>query len=779
MLRVFRLGWLSIFSFSFSFFAGIIYRVMFFEEYSLYLFCVAFFVALVLIFSQRIILLVCGTFLLGFSYAGIYSHIDAGRILNESLDGKESELSGYIVDFPRVTERGWQFDFYSEELGGKVRLGLDSDKTDSMEPAFDCRYTLSAKLHRPRGLLNFSAYDYQAWLLQAGYLASGYVRSIQGCEHHKPSLILEVRLTIAEWIKSSGVSEYAKSTLLGLLIGSYADIDSAQWRMLRNSGTIHLLSVSGLHIVLVATLAHFCTRKIVCFMVFPLRWLPADWWAGCVAIFFSLFYSMLAGFSVATQRSLVMVFVAVLQRFLYGRFYFGSGLVVSIVLVALINPLSILSSSFWFSFVATGILLLAGYGYLNLDLSKIMVSFFYSVRLQCLIFILMMPVMLYVYGKLPLLSLPMNFIAVPWVSFITLPLAFLATLVAPFSRGIADLILGFSGWTLDAYWVFMKFGIELGQHWQLSMGGNDLAVVMLCIVGLSLIFLLPSGMPLRLAGMFLCLPMLFPQGLKLSSGEADVTVLDVGQGLGVVIRTARHALVYDVGDKKSERFDAGRDVVAVALRNMRVGKIDMLIVSHADSDHAGGRNGLLQEVSASQLWSGTPEQLGEEKPYLPCRAGMQWRWDGVSFKVLWPDFSDLRQDNNRGCVVLMEAGNKRLLLTADIEKHAEAGLLKSGSDLHADALLAPHHGSKSSSSSEFLDAINASVVIVSAGFNNRFHHPSPSVVHRYIERGMTVFNTADIGAVRLRLSENAMDIESALCQHTYFWRIERYNAHCR
>ncbi|MBK8288306.1 MAG: MBL fold metallo-hydrolase [Cellvibrionales bacterium] len=152
------------------------------------------------------------------------------------------------------------------------------------------------------------------------------------------------------------------------------------------------------------------------------------------------------------------------------------------------------------------------------------------------------------------------------------------------------------------------------------------------------------------------MPLFYPGDMGLSQSGAEVTVLDVGQGLAVIVRTARHVLVYDTGDRRSDRFDAGRDIVAPALRNLRVDKIDMLMVSHSDSDHAAGRTGLLNEFSARQLWSGTPEQLSGPESFLPCREGMQWRWDGVIFKVLSPDNATYASDNNRGCVVLVDAG---------------------------------------------------------------------------------------------------------------------------
>ncbi|HSC74848.1 MAG TPA: DNA internalization-related competence protein ComEC/Rec2, partial [Pseudomonadales bacterium] len=404
---------------------------------------------------------------------------------------------------------------------------------------------------------------------------------------------------------------------------------------------------------------------------------------------------------------------------------------------------------------------------------------FESLRLHWLIFLLMAPVLLYVYGRLPLLSLPLNILAVPWVSFLTLPLGFAALIIYPVSQTLAGWLLQLSGWTLDVYWQVMQWGIDVGKDWQLFMGGVNFVELLLVVIGLCLVFLVPKDLPLRYCGIFLCLPLLLPNHIKLQPSEVEVTVLDVGQGLATIVRTARHTLVYDTGDRRSDRFDAGRDIVTAALRNFRTDSLDMLVISHADSDHAGGRKGLLQEFSASQLWSGTPEQLSDAESYLPCRAGMQWRWDGVIFKVLWPDSTGSTSDNNRGCVVLIDNGVRRILLTADIEREAEQKLLGSGQDIHADVMLAPHHGSKTSSSPAFLTAVNAQTVIVSSGFRNRFKHPATAIVSRYHEKGMQMLNTAETGAVNLRVSAAGIVIKPALCEQRFFWRIERYNKHCQ
>lgn len=724
-------------------------------------------------------LYVAGWFLIGFAWCVFYSQQTVKQWLPVEQEGQTILVSGHITDFPRSSGEGWQFDFFAEELQGKVRLSARNLQYENF-PDFSCRYRFRVKLKQPRGLINFDQYDYQSWLLQAGYRATGYVQVIDGCEPHSPDIFLRIRKEVGEAILGAKLSAYASSTLSALLIGNYADIDTVQWRVLRDSGTIHLLSVSGLHIVLVAVLFHFLFKKLVCVTVIPLRYWPADHWAAVISLGFVVFYALITGFSVATQRSLIMVTVAVLQRIFYGKFQLSFIFLASLFIVVIANPLSMLSASFWFTYVATAALMLASRTANRSDASFVYRYVIEPFRLQIIMFLVMMPVLLTVYGRVSLLSLPLNILAVPWVSFVSLPCGFAALALMPFSIELSELMLRISGWTLDVYWWVMKWLLDNVTGLQLVMGGINRNALLSSMSGIGILCFTRFPVLWRLLGLVLCFPLLFSNGVYLSEQEAEMTVLDVGQGLAVIVRTANHVMVYDTGDKHSERFDAGRDIVATALRNLRVNAINMLVISHADSDHAGGRNGLLSELPALQKWSGTPEQLSNSNEYLPCSAGMHWRWDGVDFRVLYPvtNTEEKKSDNNRSCVIQVKAGGKRVLLTGDIEAPAEQQILMTGVDIYSDILVAPHHGSRTSSSSDFLHAVNASTVVVSAGYKNHFRHPASVVRQRYENQGMALLNTAELGAVQIHLLDSGVHIEKALCEQPTFWREARYNMHC-
>lgn len=722
------------------------------------------------------LLLAC--LLLSFAWSVFYSQQAVKQWLPEAQEGEAIVVSGHITDFPRPSGNDWQFDFLPDAGSGKIRLSAKA-VPDHNFPSFSCHYRLRVKLKQPRGLLNFNQYDYQAWLLQADYVATGYVQAVEACDPLVPNIFLRWRQRINTALMAVNLSNYASSTLSALLIGNYAGIDSVQWRVLRDSGTIHLLSVSGLHIVLVAVLFHFLVRCLVCFAVLPLRYWPADHWASVAALGAAIFYALLTGFSIATQRSLIMVAVAVLQCVVYGKFRVSFIFLLSLVLVVVVNPLSMLSVSFWFTYLATATLLLASGGAAQGNPSCVHRYFFEPFRLQLIMFLVMMPVLLFVYGRVSLLSLPLNLLAVPWVSFVSLPCGFAALALMPISNYLSNMALQVAGWSLDIYWRVMQDVLRCLGEWQLQMGGVSFTTLLLSLSGVCLLCFGGRYRRWRFLGLVLCVFLFLPQTMPVPEKNVDVQVLDVGQGLAVILRTQHHTLVYDTGDKHSERFDAGRDIVATALRNWRISRITMLVISHADSDHAGGREGLLSEIAANQQWSGTPDQL-HDREYLPCSAGMHWRWDGVDFQVLYPieNQRSATSDNNRSCVIQIDAGGKRLLLMGDVEKNGEQQMLNAGMDLRADILVAPHHGSKTSSSPALLSAVGAKTVVVSAGYRNRFHHPARVVSERYAHMGMAMLNTAEVGAVQIRLATGEVQIKKALCEQPVFWREARYNTHC-
>jgi competence protein ComEC len=250
-----------------------------------------------------------------------------------------------------------------------------------------------------------------------------------------------------------------------------------------------------------------------------------------------------------------------------------------------------------------------------------------------------------------------------------------------------------------------------------------------------------------------------------SPGELWLTILDVGQGLAVVVRTQGHALLYDTGPAFSEQVSAGERIVVPYLRASGLRRLDGLIVSHDDLDHSGGALAVLQAMPVQ--WLSSP--LSDVHPISEaaahkrrCSAGERWEWDGVAFEMLHPDaesYNDFGlKDNDRGCVLRIVSPYGAVLLPADIERRSEIGLLRnSPGRLSADVLIAPHHGSRTSSAPEFVRAVAPRLVVFSVGYRNRFGHPHPAVVRRYREQGSERVRTDLAGAVLIRMGSSGIE----------------------
>ena len=398
-------------------------------------------------------------------------------------------------------------------------------------------------------------------------------------------------------------------------------------------------------------------------------------------------------------------------------------LCLALAVVLLIDPWAVLAAGFWLSFGAVGALLYVGSALVGAPGG-------WRERLrawgvvQWAATLASLPVLLLVFQQFSLVSPLANAVAIPVVSFVVTPLALLAAVVPWWP--IAALAHAVLGWLM----LFLEW-CSAWPVWQAP--APPLWAAVAAAAGVA-VCLLPRGVPGRLLGVALLVPAVFWPAPRPAEGEAWVTVLDVGQGLAAVVQTRTHALVYDPGPLYSAESDAGQRVVVPYLRALGVDTVDMLMVTHRDSDHAGGTASVQAALAVGELRSSLPEIGGER-----CLAGQRWDWDGVSFEVLHPAPEDYALDgksNHVSCVLRVSAGGRRLLLTSDIEARDEAALLaRYPGDLAADVLLVPHHGSRTSSTPEFLAAVGAGEAVIPVGYRNRFGHPKGDVVDRYLATG--------------------------------------------
>ncbi len=606
------------------------------------------------------------------------------------------------------------------------------------------KWTFTVRLKRPRGFVNPAGFDYQAWLLSSGISATGYVRKssvpkVDSTYEYGAFGVSAIRESM-----SSGLASFKYSGLLkALMVGDKSGISPDQWAVFQATGTLHLMAISGLHIGLVAMIGFLLVRFLLgafplSYSVGTVRYVPA-----AASIFLSALYVALSGYGIPAQRAWWAV-VLVAGLYIFGRRINPFYLLLYVVLcVVLVNPLAPIQDGFWLSFGAV-IVLMLGFAFRSGDTNWLLGL----IRAQVLITI-GLPIMLIT------LNLPVsvsgflaNIVVVPVISFVVMPLLFLSAVLVIFSTTAASVFVGVADWVMHALWVYLSRLSEFGGELWVSVQSPWI----LCFGAMAtLLLLMPTAFKISTLAGVLSLAVWFSLSHQEHSVKPTLTVLDVGQGLSVVVNSGKKTLVYDVGARFSDNFDVGSGVVAPFLRARNVRQVDTIVVSHGDGDHSGGLNGLIEKLPYAQILSNHHDaELFAE----PCLSGHHFYHEVISYSVIWPQ-SDMLGDsssNNDSCVLLVEALGFTILLAGDIEKAVEETLMSNGllpKDI--DILIAPHHGSNTSSSTSFLNWLNPKEIIVSAGYLNRYRHPSKAVLKRYEEIEAKVWNTAIHGAVTVEL----------------------------
>ncbi|MCB1615764.1 MAG: DNA internalization-related competence protein ComEC/Rec2, partial [Pseudomonadales bacterium] len=652
--------------------------------------------------------------------------------LPDALQDKTIEVTGFVSGLPVKNDRATTFDFVVVDSGGLLKEKNVSLKKIRLSwyrhelPESGSFWRLSVRLKRPRGLVNPAGFDYQRWLLEQRIQATGYVKQGERITDNEPGMPFSVRVSkirqkLQAIILNEFTTESGAAIARALIIGDKSGLSARQKKLFFDTGTGHLMVVSGLHIGLMV-LFGYGSGSILSRVFFPaLKCLPHATWALLAGFLFAFVYAFLAGFSLSTQRALVMCLCAMVAMLFCRVNNLITPLLVALLVVVLLSPLSVFSVSLWFSFTACFALLLV-YS------SRLKNSGFYWnwIRPQWSVFIAMTPLLLLVTGSLSIFSPLANFVAVPFVSFILLPLCLLTGLagLSGFPVSILVAVIEPLIAVLDSFLGFCCFWEDRLQdlfNIPPAHAVNDAWWSVLMSVLGALCLLMPKGLPFRYLGILLFLPLCFPAATNLKLNEMKVLVFDVGQGLSVFVQTKNHQLLYDIGPRFTEDFDAGSAIVAPAILRQGIGSIDLLMISHADLDHAGGAEGVLSMLDVARLASGMPDDIHVDRPIEKCMAGHSWRWDGFYFEVISPMPDDEESsDNDLSCVLKISNDFHSLLLPGDIEKHQEYRLLETRrGSLAARVILAPHHGSKTSSSLPFVKAVNPEVVVYSSGYRNR------------------------------------------------------------
>lgn len=688
---------------------------------------------------------------LGFCYAGLHAWVMLAGGLPPGLEGVDLLAEGEILSLPQVDQRRARFEFQIQELyqgeakmdfSGKVRLSWYGQEPPSLNAGE--RWRLLIRLRPPRGFANPGTFDYEAWLWQEGIQATGYVRRSALNQPLGAGSVLgwwqRQRQLLGEAIEARSATG-AAGLIKALTIGDYAGFTDPQWQAFRITGTTHLVAISGQHISMVAgvllLLASWLWRRSarLCLL------LAAPRAAASMALLGAGFYAALAGFSVPTQRALIMLFTLLLPRILGRQGRPWQGMAYALILVLLLDPRAVLSAGFILSFAAAGAILW------GLALRAPGESYLVTLwRMQWVVLLVLTPLLILLFHQTSLLALPVNLLAVPWFGLVLVPLAFVAVLLLLLAPALGGPLLGLLsplfGFTLDLLQWAGDADIGL-----LDVAQRPAALVLLAFLG-ALWLVAPLRLPARYLGLALLAPMLAWREPPLPTGAFALTLLDVGQGLAVVVRTANHLLLYDAGPAFGGEFTAGDAVVVPYLKGKGLERVDRLLLSHAARDHTGGAPDVLRQLRVGRLLANTaPEGAAAVDP---CVAGEHWRWDGVDFRILHPAPSETGRGNNASCVLWVDNGAGRLLLTGDLEREGEAALLaRYGPLLAGAAVQVGHHGSRSSSSPPWVAATRAPLALISSGAGNPFGFPAPEVVARWRDTGARVVNTADSGAIEV------------------------------
>jgi len=707
----------------------------------------------------------------GFCWAGWHAAQLSLIQLPDSLEAKDVQVRGQVVGLPeQLAEGRLRLAFRVETVrsgAGWRDLVLPARlnwyrNAPAMHPGE--RWQLQVRLKAAHGVANPGGFDYERWLFAHGFRVTGYVRKSPAnrlIEAAGASALQRLREHLSAHLKGLDLAAPQRALLRALTLGDRGGMSSGQWKLLQHTGTSHLMAISGLHVGLVASLVFLLVERLwsrlggahIC---------AAPRAAALAAMAAALAYALLAGFQVPAQRALVMIWAWAVSILLTGRARPWPVFGLALWLVLLLDPLSVLGAGFWLSFTAVALILYLGQGRHGRS------NRFARLLTTQLGLVAGLTPLLWLWFQQASLSAPLaNLVAIPWVSFLVVPVLLLGLVLLPVSQPLADGLFHLAAISLDGLWGFLRL-LDFGPLVSWSAPPLSVAALVLFSAGL-LAALLPVGTGVRLVAVVMLLPGLAVSPSRPAAGDLWMTLLDVGQGLAVVVETRRHLLVYDTGPAFPGGFDSGASVLVPFLHHRGYRRVDRLVISHGDNDHSGGGASLFQQLPVYSIHSGEPGTI-QWAHAKSCRVQTAWQWDGVRFEYLPTAGS---RGNNASCVLKITAADGRgVLLPGDIEHRIEAELVNGhAGQLTARVLVAPHHGSRTSSGAAFIRAVDPDWVLFATGYRNRFGFPKPDVVARYAAAGAHCLDTARAGAIAVRIETGrAVQVEAWRPAHRQLWR---------
>ncbi len=714
----------------------------------------------------------------GFVLAGVRAEVALSRQLPPEMEAQVATVRGTVVELPVREPRRTRFTFIVDAAadqpaalrGRRLRLSwYDAYHAPPFPPnapryrvAAGSRWRFEVKLRAPRGLRDPGAADVEKQLLIDRVVATGHIRDDANARRIAPPRGLDAwRERMSARIAVAVPGEGARF-VRALALGDTRGLDDTDWARLRAAGLTHLIAISGFHVGLVAGAAAWLVRGL--WWLWPAlgrRW-PRPQAMPLAAMLGALGYAALAGFALPTVRTVLMIAVVAAGRLSRRGTRPVDSLALAAIAVLLFDPLSTLTAGFWLSFGGVAWLLWC----LPHGDERPIRAFFAA---QGVATLGLLPLGVALFGQASLVGPLVNPMAIPWWSLVVVPLSLLGTALEALHAGWGGPLWRAAAMCFEPSWQLFTWLADgpLALWWLPEAASFAMPLALLSAFWL----LLPRGVPGRSLALLLWLPLLWPDRHLPRSGEAEVIVLDVGQGLSVLVRTRTHALLYDMGPAQPDGFDAGERAITPALHALGVPALDATIVSHGDNDHVGGFGAVAAEFAIARRFappeSGLEAKLGR---FRACRGGEGWTWDGVRFRFLHPPVHFPYLRNESSCVLRVEAAHGAALLTGDIGDVIERRLVREEeASLRADLVLVAHHGSAGSSDLAFVEATRARFAAISAGHGNRFRHPRPQIVARWHDIGARTPLTADAGALRFRLAADGVSLATERGRHPRLW----------
>lgn len=712
--------------------------------------------------------------LLGALWAWAHAAIRLADDLPPSLEGQDFAVRGRVASLPdSSTDPQFALEVLDAPPEVPTRLRLTWYRAP-VTPQPGEEWQLTVRLKRRSGFANPGGFDYEGFLFREGIGATGYVREdennrrLQSAAHRYP--VARARAWIGARIAASAGEHPMLGVLQGLAIGDTQAMQAEQWRVFAATGTTHLMAISGLHIGMIAMLAAWCGGSIVRWRGAQSLGLTAMHGQVLCGMSAAVIYSVLAGLSIPTQRTLIMLCIYFALRWGRRTLAIGRSLSLALIVILVLDPFAPLAVGAWLSFIAVIVILMAVSGRVARD--GVIAGFS---RVQWAVTIGLVPLSLAAFGNLSLVAPLANAVAVPMFTMLIVPSVLVGTLVATLHASMGAVLFKVPLALLDASWPVLEW-LSRQQFSVWYAPQPSLPVFVALIVGVGLL-ILPVIWPVRVAGALLCLPVMLYRVPTPAPGTFELTVVDVGQGLATVVRTYSQVLVYDTGPA----FQSGRSAAELAvlpfLRRQGVREIDTLMVSHGDQDHSGGMRELLAALPVRSLMVG-PSVRHAPVTKVTCERGQQWQWDGVTFTVLHPNSSVspsnvspprlAQSGNNTSCVLLVQGRDGSALLAGDIEADAERELLEHGVQ-QASVVVAPHHGSGTSSTPLFVAAVRPDVSIFSTGYRNRWKFPRAEVVERWRQAGARTYDTSSSGAVTVTFVPAGVQVREHRHTRRRYW----------